>query len=350
MQHSPIIEASANALIRSTLTHLRTHGDTYISNADSHNSNKPLLEALNCHLQLSNPFHRLAYSNNLPQFFNPGLAVARFFYMLSGSDKLNDIAFYTGGIKPYTDDDISIPGSSYGHRIFYPAIGINQFENAAQLIRERPNTKRASIAVYQPHDCGRKTNDMPCCLNITFSPRNEKLHASVVMRANDAFSLLCYNIFEFSLFFEFFANYTNMKLGTYSHFAISMHVRNNNIARIPIIENELINSMPMQRMPAVEQRTRKALIDEEFNIKKAILSQKSTVVRNAADRIIDSYDPYWADLLITLLAQGAYINLGEGNTFNILSRLNLTPKFYLTQHYLQFSSTINQANKHSQAA
>jgi thymidylate synthase len=349
MSYQPIVEKSNNALIRSALRHLSTNGETYVSNDQSHNSNQPLVEALNCHLQLSNAYHRLPYSNVFPAFFNPGLAVARFFYMLSGSDKMHDIVFYTGGIKPYSDDDISIPGSSYGHRIFYPTIGVDQFENAAELIRHRKNTKRAAIAIYQPQDCGRKTKDLPCCLSMVFSPRNDKLHASVVMRANDAFSLLCYNIFEFSLFFEFFANYTQMKLGNYSHFAISLHVRNKNIQRMQPLANETINSLPMHRMPAVEKTTRKALIDEEFNIKKAIMSQKKLVVRNAANRIIDSYDPYWADLLITLLAQGSYINLPQNSVHSILSRLNLTSRFHLTQHYLKFSHAMSTP-KQSQAA
>ncbi|MCH9643634.1 MAG: thymidylate synthase [Gammaproteobacteria bacterium] len=342
---------SANELVRKTLRQLGEQGETYTSNERSHNANKPILELLNCHLELDNPYHRLAYSDNLPGFFNPGLGVARFIYMISGSDKMNDIAFYTGGVKPYSDDNISVPGSSYGHRIFYPSIGLDQFENAATLIRERRNTKRAAIAVYQPQDCGRTTNDMPCCLNIVFSPRGERLHASVIMRANDAFSVLCYNIFEFTLFFEFFANYTNMTLGTYSHFSVSMHVRGKRIEDIPLIDYERVHSLPMHKMPLVDKTTRKSLIDEEFNIKKAIMSQKESVIFNAAERIVNTYEPYWADMLITLLAQGTFVNFSKDFSYKMICELNLSGRYYLAHHYLRFSMNMHaQAKRAAQAA
>jgi hypothetical protein len=153
--------------------------------------------------------------------------------MIAGSDRLDDIRFYEAnglagdrskGVSRFSDDGLSISGSNYGARLFRSRPGMDQVAACIHLIRRDPTTRRASMTVYQPEDAGRRSADIPCTFGVLLSPRDSALHLTVVMRSNNAWHLLPYNIFEFSLLGEIIASETNLELGTYHHFAVSMHL------------------------------------------------------------------------------------------------------------------------------
>lgn len=163
----------------------------------------------------------------------PMLAVGRFLWMMAGSDRLDDIRFYESkglagdrskGVGGFSDDGLSVPGSDYGSRLFRPRPGTDQVAACIRLIQEDPTTRRAAMTVYQPEDAGRISADIPCTFGVLLSPRDSALHLTVVMRSNNAWFLLPYNIFEFTLLGEIIASETGLKLGTYHHFAVSMHL------------------------------------------------------------------------------------------------------------------------------
>jgi hypothetical protein len=238
---------------------------------------------------------------------NPGLAVARFFFMLSGSDRLEDIAFYSGGARRFTDDGLTMPGSSYGHRIFCPEVGVNQFEAAASLMGIRPNTRRAAIAIYQPLDCGRPSNDIPCSMGMVLSPRGSRLHATALMRANNALRLLSYNIFEFTLLVEFMAAQTGQDLGSYHHFAVSMHILESDLSTARRVIDETVRATPMSPMPKVGREFRARLVREELQLKQQVPFLTPAKLAGVVRELASEYQPYWADLLITVALYGFYV-------------------------------------------
>ncbi len=83
------------------------------------------------------------------------------------------------------------------------------------------------MSVYRPEDAGRDSSDIPCTFGVMLSPRDSMLHITVVMRSNNAWILLPYNVFEFTLLGELIAGETGMALGSYFHFAVSMHLYEN---------------------------------------------------------------------------------------------------------------------------
>lgn len=60
-----------------------------------------------------------------------------------------------------------------------------------------------------------------------FNIRDDFLHLSVVMRSNNAWTLFPYNVFEFSLIAEMVAAEVEVRIGSYHHFANSMHICKN---------------------------------------------------------------------------------------------------------------------------
>lgn len=185
-------------------------------------SQKRSKEILHYSVVIAEPRERLLH--NEKRKFNLPLAVARFIWMMAGNDRLKDIEFYEPRAGAFSDDGIVVPGSSYGHRMLYPAPGCDQISGVISRLREDAATRRAAIAVFQPQDVTRPSSDIPCTFGLAFHNRGEFLHPAVIMRSNNAFALLPYNIFEFSLLGEAVAAEVGLKLGVMSYYAMSMHV------------------------------------------------------------------------------------------------------------------------------
>jgi thymidylate synthase len=77
------------------------------------------------------------------------VAVARFVWMVSGDDRLADIRFYEEAVTYFSDNQISVPGSNYGTRLFQPRPGLNQIEGVIARLKEDPETRRAAAVVVE---------------------------------------------------------------------------------------------------------------------------------------------------------------------------------------------------------
>ncbi|HEX8494457.1 MAG TPA: thymidylate synthase [Pyrinomonadaceae bacterium] len=217
-----VLVDSADAAYVETLSRILDYGEAVTAGASlSVGSQKSTRELLNFTVVHSSPRDRLIY--NAPPF-KLLVAVARFVWMMAGSDRLADIAFYEPKVSRFTDDEISVPGSNYGQRILHPRPGLDQLRAAIDRLIKDPHTRRAAISIYHPEDVVRQSPDIPCAFGIFYHIRGDVLRATTVMRSNNAFVLLPYNIFEFSLLAEVVATEVNVPLGPLTHTALSMHI------------------------------------------------------------------------------------------------------------------------------
>lgn len=291
-----------NRNIRQLLQEIITHGKIVEQDEGSIYNSENILELLNCQLILKEPKNRIFVSSSFPQLFNPGLAIARFFFLLSGSNLIDNIQFYSEGVSRFSDDGITLPGSSYGYRIFSDKYGDSQFSRVINLLNNRRHTKRAAMSIYQREDCGRQSKDIPCCMSLILSPRGEDLHFTVHMRANNVLKILPYNIFEFSLLFEFIASYTGYHLGDYYHISTSAHfpsvqlpLAKELIGDSNIVEHKMIN------MPTVTDSTRLNLIAQENELRKYLINNiEIKELTKKIQSIILIQGSYWGDFFITL--------------------------------------------------
>lgn len=151
-------------------------------------------------------------------------AVARFVWMIAGNDRLADIAFYAPQVKGYTDDGLTVPGSSYGQRLRRPSPGLDQLPGVVERLRKEPESRRAAAVIWSPEDAVRVSKDIPCAFGVFYRIRGGRLEATTVMRSNNAFRLLPFNVFEFSMLAELVAAELDVEPGRYTHWAASMHV------------------------------------------------------------------------------------------------------------------------------
>ncbi|MET3413803.1 thymidylate synthase [Methylobacterium sp. 1030] len=233
-------------------------------------------------------------------------AVARFVWMASGNNRLADIAFYVPKAKDFTDDDIVMPGSSYGHRMRYPSPGIDQIEGVIGRIRKDPASRRGAVSVFHPNDAVRDSRDIPCLFGLIFHPRDGVLHASVMMRSNNAATLLPFNLFELSLLSEVVAVEAGLVPGQLSYTAGSMHLfdrdRDRLLAKLPgagPCRSQPMGAMPSEPSP-LEQIKALALFEAELRHGSGGIDAHN--VGEWIDRAKSALHPYWQQLAYMLLA------------------------------------------------
>jgi len=265
-------------------------------------------EILDYQIVLTNPVARITTLSTRPLTIVS--AVARFVWMVSHSNRLADIAFYEPKVSGYTDDGLSVPGSDYGQRIFQPAPNLDQVEGVISRLREDLSSRRAAVVIWQPGDAVRQSTDIPCAFGAFYHVRDGKLIATTIMRSNNAFRLLPFNVFEFSLVAEMIASEVGVELGTYVHFAASMHVIESERARARSVleEAERTNLLPnageMSRMPAGRPALRQAR--ELCKLESKLRHDHAGVANSTVEELLREpgkiLDPYWLAFYQVLLS------------------------------------------------
>lgn len=154
-------------------------------------------------------------------------AVGELLWYLSGSNKLRDIAHYSGAWKKLSDDGETV-NSAYGHRIF-SKFGFNQWKHVIGLLMEDPNSRQAVIHIKEPN--AEPTKDLPCTVCLQYFIRDGKLYATTYMRSNDIWLGFPYDVFTFTSLQIAMAFQLGVEIGTYTHIAGSLHLYERNVIK-----------------------------------------------------------------------------------------------------------------------
>jgi thymidylate synthase len=92
------------------------------------------------------------------------------------------------------------------------------------LLKEQPNTRKASISIYDAKEFDTYGSDTPCTYAVNFTMLHNKLNMSVVMRSNDLWFGFCNDQYCFSMLQKMIADALSMDVGTYYHFAQNFHL------------------------------------------------------------------------------------------------------------------------------
>lgn len=310
-------ENAATAHVQ-TARDLRDDGKRLSGESDSRGASSELLAYTT---GMTNPRARIGTTAGSP--LNTLGAVARFVWLLAGSDRLEDIAYYEPRVRGYTDDGLSIPGSSYGKRLFNPVPGTNQIAGVVKELRKNVASRRAAAVVWLPEDAVRQSNDIPCTFGLFFHIREGGLIMTTVMRSNNAVTLLPYNFFEFSMLGEIIAAELGVPFDRYIHWAASMHAFDDMNAahdRIAGIKEPKAAEMPeMPRGDALEKGF--ALAKHESALRHASTAEEAHEVAAKAGAELG---PYWSDLFNVLFAYGL---AKRGERTGALTVLDKLPSF-----------------------
>ena len=123
--------------------------------------------------------------------------------------------------KALSDDGIT-NNSAYGY-ILQKKHGFNQIEKVIELLKYDPYSRRAVININVPNEKVIETKDEPCTVCLDYQIRNGKLHCTCVMRSNDMNFGLRNDLGFFISLQKYIAKRLNVPVGTYTHFAMSIH-------------------------------------------------------------------------------------------------------------------------------
>ena len=230
-------------------------------------------------------------------------AVARFVWLVSGSDRLEDIAYYESRVRTYTDDGLSVPGSSYGKRIFNASPGTNQMRGVVEELQKNPDSRRAAAVVWLPEDAVRQSNDIPCTFGLFFHIRDGALTMTTVMRSNNAVTLIPYNFFEFSMIGEMVAAEVGVPFERYVHWAASMHtIDEQSVPRDQVLAITDPEAIEMPAMP-VGDALAKAYALAQFEARLRHAGTHAELEHVAAEAR-ETLGDYWAGLFNVLYVHG----------------------------------------------
>jgi thymidylate synthase len=151
------------------------------------------------------------------------LALGETCWHLSGSTAAKDLAYYAPIWDSFADDEGQIRGSCYGSKIFVG--NPSPWDLIIRLLQTDSSTRRAIL--YFNNELAHfdsSCQDAACAQSIQFLLRQGKLDAVVCMRSNDAVWGLPYDVFLFTFIQELLSVRLGVELGTYFHFAASLHM------------------------------------------------------------------------------------------------------------------------------
>lgn len=176
-------------------------------------------EINNCCLQITKP--SLQFS--LPyRKLSDTYSDAELKWYWSGDNSCETIGKYAKMWLKLSDDG-KTNNSAYGY-ILFKKYGFNQLEQIINLLKQSPNTRRAVLNISDPTVDRINTHDMQCTIAIQFLIRNNKLHETVYMRSNDVYFGLPYDYIFFMTLMYYIADKLKLQIGTYTHYATSMHI------------------------------------------------------------------------------------------------------------------------------
>lgn len=264
-------------------------------------------ELLHYQTGITNPAARIMTNEARP--LNIVVALARFVWMMSGNNRLEDIKYYEPKVGGFSDNGLVVPGSCYGARLFDYQSDVDQiFDGVIPRLIGDPNSRQATAVVWAPHDAVRASRDIPCTHGMFFHIRDDRLHMCVTMRSNNAFRILPFNIFEFTLLQEVVAASIQCELGDYVHWAASMHIYDNEF-EMPktrdLAYNAGADSKIMPPMPFEDVQEQITLLCQLEAAMRHAGTQKDTdsVLQQATDYL----NPYWLRLFEPLALWGTFV-------------------------------------------
>jgi thymidylate synthase len=247
-------------------------------------SRGPNAEIIGVTINIEKPRARLSRSETRGRLFS---SLGEMLWYFTEDNRLDFIEPYIGRYKKESEDGASVYGG-YGPRIFNQR-GNNQFRNAIALLRERSQSRRAVIQIFNAEDIAATHTEIPCTETLQLLVRDGALHMVVCMRSNDAYIGLPHDVFCFTMIQEIVARTLGVELGKYHHFVGSMHLYDEDRqAASSLVEEGFQSRIEMPPMPAA---------DPSASIQVVLKAESKIRGGDSIDGMLSGLDPYWCDLI-----------------------------------------------------
>ncbi len=171
--------------------------------------------------------------------WNKDYASAEFKWYLTGKPYIKELGSIYGKVPKIWEQMANEQGyvnSNYG----YQWERNNQLDNVIKMLRRNPDTRQATISIYDGKEMNLYSKDTPCTYAIQFTVVNDRLNMCVTMRSNDLWYGFCNDQYCFARLQQIVSEETDYELGSYYHFAHNLHLYTKDQDKWPETPNNLI--------------------------------------------------------------------------------------------------------------
>ncbi len=248
-------------------------GDGVSSQASRNGSTR---EILHVGISVRDPRQRWVSSRNPP--INLAFALAEVVWIMAGRNDSAFLNYFNRGLPKYCGTGPTYHGA-YGHRL-RKHLGIDQLERAYQALSKNPESRQVVLQIWDstvdlPATDGKPSaEDVPCNIAAMLKVRDGALEWTQIMRSNDVFRGLPYNLVQFTTMQEIMAGWLDLKVGSYHHMSDSLHLYDRDADQIEAsgptlaIDNQDSLALPKSEFDPVIaglERRSNAIIDPEVD-------------------------------------------------------------------------------------
>ncbi len=286
------------------------------------NSKRDIIEIVSYQFHLDDPRDRLLYSE--ARGLNIFQCIGQFLWITQGNFNLEAIKYYQPISEKFSSDGVRVIGA-YGPRLF-GIEHLNQMDHVVNTLAEDPSKRRAVVSIYLPQfdQHGLANEEVPCTLNLQYLVRDQKMQAVTYMRSQDAFKVLPYDVFIFTMLQEYLQNLLkpehDLALGKYNHFSGSFHVYEEDIPKVKeVLASNSYSDYKMGPMPSKDIKFRLRDLNKFESAVRTMISAKLEhnfpVDFNSIFSMLNGLlkDEYWVQLGLLLICYGAIKVKDESN-------------------------------------
>ena len=175
---------------------------------------------------MENPSQKII--TNKERKFSEKYAESEWLWYLSGDRSVERLGAIHGKVPPIwlrmADEDGNV-NSNYG----WQWKRNNQLYKVIAMLENNPNTRQATISIYDGKEIDSYTKDTPCTYAVQFTILDNKLCMSVLMRSNDIWYGFCNDQYQFASLQQMVADSLSIETGWYYHYAHNMHLYNDKL-------------------------------------------------------------------------------------------------------------------------
>jgi len=159
---------------------------------------------------------------------NPCFGAAETMWILRGSEA-PWIFDYNAALLKFADGGIL--RGAYGPRLRNWGGAKDQLRWVLRVLKEDSSSRRAVIQIFDPGAVDIAHHDIPCTIGFRFFIRQGRLSMHTLMRANDVWLGMPYDVFCFTTIHEIMAFNLKCVLGDYVHIVDSIHLYDHDLER-----------------------------------------------------------------------------------------------------------------------
>jgi thymidylate synthase len=183
-------------------------------------------EILHVALSIEDPRQRWVLCRNPP--LNPAFAIAEVVGIMAGDRESTVLRYFNKDLGKFVGAARFLHGA-YGHRLRVN-LGVDQVARAYEALKHNRDSRQVVLQVWDgrldlPNHRGRPADrDIPCNIVSLLKVRKGTLEWLQVIRSNDAFLGVPYNLVQFTTLQEILAGWLGLRVGTYNQVSDSLHV------------------------------------------------------------------------------------------------------------------------------